>query len=162
MLIVDDILKRWGLSLTEQLVNDIKTKMIQRRGVNGSFASPVNASGALADSIKYTIDGYRLKVQGNDYIYYLQYGRKPGGRPPIKAIRQWIDDKGITPEKGSKDSLAWAIAKKIEQEGTTIYKAGGSDLVSGIFNEALQNSIEQDFANLIASEISSEILKIAA
>ena len=162
MLIVDDILKRWGISLTEQLVNDIKTKMIQRRGVNGSFASPVNASGTLADSIKYTIDGYRLKVQGNDYIYYLQYGRKAGGRPPIKAIRQWIDDKGITPEKGSKDSLAWAIAKKIEKEGTTIYKAGGSDLVSGIFNEALQQSIESDFANLIASEISSEILKIAA
>ena len=73
MLIVDDILKRWGITLTDQLVNDIKTKMIQRRGVNGSFASPVNASGALADSIKYTIDGYRLKVQGNDYIYYLQY-----------------------------------------------------------------------------------------
>ena len=162
MLIVDEILKKWGIKLTEQLVNDIKTKMIQRRGASGSFASPVNASGALAESIKYTIDGYRLKVQGNDYIYYLQNGRKPGGRPPIKVIRQWIDDKGIVPDKGSKDSLAWAIAKKIEQDGTTIYKAGGSDLVSGIFNEALQNSIESDFANLIASEISSEILNIAA
>ena len=162
MLIVDEILKKWGITLTEQLVNDIKTKIIQRRGASGSFASPVNASGQLADSIKYTIDGYRLKVQGNDYIYYLQHGRKPGGRPPVKVIRQWIDDKGIIPTKGSKDSLAWAIAKKIEQEGTTIYKAGGSDLVSGIFNEALRNSIEQDFANLIASEISSEILKIAA
>lgn len=162
MLDVQVILNKWGIKLTEQLVNDIQNKLILRQGARGQFSSPVNASGALADSIKYTIDGYRLKVQGNDYIYYLQYGRKAGGRPPIKAIRQWIDDKGITPEKGSKDSLAWAIAKKIEQEGTTIYKAGGSDLVSGIFNEALQNSIEQDFANLIASEISSEILKIAA
>ena len=162
MLIVDEILKKWGIKLTEQLVNDIKTKMIQRRGASGSFASPVNASGALAESIKYTIDGYRLKVQGNDYIYYLQNGRKPGGRPPIKVIRQWIDDKGIVPEKGSKDSLAWAIAKKIEQEGTTIYKAGGSDLVSGIFNETLRNSIENDFANIVFSEISSEILNIAA
>ena len=161
MLDVQVILNKWGIKLTEQLVNDIQNKLILRQGARAILV-PVNASGALADSIKYTIDGYRLKVQGNDYIYYLQYGRKPGGRPPIKAIRQWIDDKGITPEKGSKDSLAWAIAKKIEQEGTTIYKAGGSDLVSGIFNEALQNSIEQDFANLIASEISSEILKIAA
>ena len=162
MLIVDEILKKWGIKLTEQLVNDIKTKMIQRRGASGSFASPVNASGALAESIKYTIDGYRLKVQGNDYIYYLQNGRKPGGRPPIKVIRQWIDDKGIVPDKGSKDSLAWAIAKKIEQDGTTIYKAGGSDLVSGIFNETLRNSIENDFANIVFSEISSEILNIAA
>ena len=162
MLDVQVILNKWGIKLTEQLVNDIQNKLILRQGARGQFSSPVNASGALADSIKYTIDGYRLKVQGNDYIYYLQYGRKAGGRPPIKAIRQWIDDKGITPEKGSKDSLAWAIAKKIEQEGTTIYKAGGSELVSGIFNEALQQSIESDFANLIASEISSEILKIAA
>ena len=162
MLDVQVILNKWGIKLTEQLVNDIQNKLILRQGARGQFSSPVNASGALAESIKYTIDGYRLKVQGNDYIYYLQYGRKAGGRPPIKAIRQWIDDKGITPEKGSKDSLAWAIAKKIEQEGTTIYKAGGSELVSGIFNEALQQSIESDFANLIASEISSEILKIAA
>jgi hypothetical protein len=162
VLVVDDILKRWGITLTEQLVNDIKTKLIQRLGVSGSFSSPVNASGQLADSIKYTIDGYRLKIQGNDYIYYLQNGRKAGGRPPIKVIRQWIDDKGILPNKGSKDSLAWAIAKKIEEEGTTIWKAGGSDLVSGIFNEALQQSIEADFANLIASEISSEIINIAA
>jgi len=162
VLVVDDILKRWGITLTEQLVNDIKTKLIQRRGASGSFSSPVNASGQLADSIKYTIDGYRLKIQGNDYIYYLQNGRKAGGRPPIKVIRQWIDDKGILPNKGSKDSLAWAIAKKIEKEGTTIWKAGGSDLVSGIFNEALQQSIEADFANLIASEISSEIINIAA
>mgnify|MGYP001188897238 FL=1 len=162
MLVVDDILKRWGITLTEQLVNDIKTKLIQRRGASGSFSSPVNASGQLADSIKYTIDGYRLKIQGNDYIYYLQNGRKAGGRPPIKVIRQWIDDKGILPNKGSKDSLAWAIAKKIEEEGTTIWKAGGSDLVSGIFNESLQQSIEADFASLIASEISSEIINIAA
>jgi hypothetical protein len=34
--------------------------------------------------------------------------------------------------------------------------------VSGIFNETLQNSIEDDFSKLVASEISSEILKMVA
>jgi hypothetical protein len=159
---VDDILNKWGKALTEQLVNDIENKMIQRQGARGSFSAPVNASGKLAESITYKIDGYRLKVQGNDYIYYLQNGRKNGKRPPISVIRQWIDDKGINPTDISKDSLAFLIARRIGQEGTTIFQAGGSDLVSGIFNETLQNSIEDDFSKLVASEISSEILKMVA
>jgi hypothetical protein len=34
--------------------------------------------------------------------------------------------------------------------------------VSGIFNDALRKEIENDFYNLIASEVTSDVLKIAA
>ena len=43
-------LNELGVKLTEQLVNDIQTKLIQRRGANGTFESVVNASGKLAKS----------------------------------------------------------------------------------------------------------------
>lgn len=162
MIDVTAILNKYGLSLTERLKNDIENKLINRVGSKGSFQSPVNASGRLKDSISFKVSGYRLSVQGNDYIYYLQYGRKSGKRPPISVIRQWIDDKGIVPTDISKDSLAYLIAKRIGEEGTTIFKAGGSDLLSSIFNEALQDSIESEFSNLIASEISSDLLKMVA
>lgn len=162
MLDVNAILDKIGIRLTEQLINDIQTKLIARKGASGSFSSEVNASGKLAKSITHKVSNGVLTIEGNDYIYYLENGRKPGKRPPIKVIRQWIDDKGITPKDISKDSLAYLIARRIGEEGSTIYQAGGSDLLSSIFNESLKESIAEEFFQMVASEITSEVLNIAA
>jgi hypothetical protein len=160
---IEDILEKFGITATEALVNAIKTKLIERQGANGSFRSVVNASGRLADSIDYVVTGSRLTIRGNDYIYYLENGRKPGKRPPKDVIRKWIDDKGIVPrDKISKDSLAYLIARKMGEEGSTIYKAGGSDLVSGIFNDQFVDSLQSEFMNLLTVEVESEILKLVA
>jgi hypothetical protein len=160
---IEDILEKFGITATEALVNAIKTKLIERQGANGSFRSVVNASGRLADSIDYVVTGSRLTIRGNDYIYYLENGRRPGKRPPKDVIRKWIDDKGIVPRDNiSKDSLAYLIARKMGEEGSTIYKAGGSDLVSGIFNDQFVDSLQSEFMNLLTVEIESEILKLVA
>lgn len=160
---IEDILEKFGITATEVLVNAIKTKLIERQGANGSFRSVVNASGRLADSITYVVTGSKLSILGNDYIYYLENGRRPGKRPPKDVIRKWIDDKGIVPRDNiSKDSLAFLIARKMGQEGTTIYKAGGSDLVSGIFNDQFVGSLQAEFMNLLTVEVESEILKLVA
>jgi hypothetical protein len=103
-----------------------------------------------------------LSIYGNDYIQFLENGRRPGKRPPTSVIRQWIDDKGIIPDGISKDSLAFLIARRMGEEGSTIYQAGGSDLISGIFNEDLQRSIEAEFAQLLVTEIQSEIFELLA
>ena len=156
-------LNELGVKLTEQLVNDIQTKLIQRRGANGTVESVVNASGKLAKSIRFEVtNGTVLSIYGNDYIQFLENGRRPGKRPPTSVIRQWIDDKGIIPDGISKDSLAFLIARRMGEEGSTIYQAGGSDLVSGIFNETLQRSIEAEFAQLLVTEIQSEIFELLA
>lgn len=167
MINIESHLEKLGVSLTAQLVEAIQTKLIERKGASGSFQSVVNASGKLAKSIRYEVtNGTVLSFYGNDYIQYLENGRGPtknGGNGAVKrAIRQWIDDKGIIPDGISKDSLAFLIARRIHQEGSTIYQAGGSDLVSGIFNEALQRSIEAEFAQLLVTEIQSDIFGLAA
>lgn len=160
---IEDILEKFGITATEALVNAIKTKLIERQGANGSFRSVVNASGRLADSIDYVVTGSKLTIRGDDYIYYLENGRKPGKRPPKDVIRKWIEDKGIVPRDNiSKDSLAFLIARKMGQEGSTIYKAGGSDLVSGIFNDQFVDSLQSEFMNLLTVEVESEILKLVA
>jgi hypothetical protein len=160
---IEDILEKFGITATEALVNAIKTKLIERQGASGGFRSVVNASGNLADSIDYVVTGSRLTIRGNDYIYYLENGRRPGKRPPKDVIRKWIDDKGIVPRDNiSKDSLAYLIARKMGEEGSTIYKAGGSDLVSGIFNDQFVDSLQSEFMNLLTVEIESEILKLVA
>lgn len=158
---VNMFLEKIAIGAVEQLVNDIKTKQIERVGARGRFASVVDASGKLANSITYTIQNGVMTIWGNDYIYYLQNGRKSGKKPPRAVIRQWIDDKGIQPDGISKDSLAYLIQRRIGNEGTTIYQAGGSDLVSSVV-EDLQATIEDEFFGLLSNEINSEILKIAS
>ena len=92
----------------------------------------INASGKLDDSVTdivITSDGFISgSVQALSYWYYTNYGRGPtqrsSGKGVVKAaIRQWIDDKGITPRDGAngqkvtKDELAFLIARKIHREG---------------------------------------------
>ena len=162
MIPVEQILSKIGITLENELVKAIQEKQLHRRGASGSFSSVANASGRLAQSVRSEVKRSVLTIYADDYIYYLEKGRKPGKKPPLQVIRQWIDDKGITPTDISKDSLAFLIQRRIGEEGTTIYQAGGSDLVSGIFNEQLIDSIEREFAELVLAEINSDILSIAA
>jgi hypothetical protein len=151
----NEYLNKLGLELTDRLVKDIQTKRVTKYGA-------VNASGRLAKSVRYDVKNSTLTVYAEQYIGALEFGRKSGKRPPRDVIRKWIDEKGIIPNGISKDSLAFLIQRKIGEEGTTIWQQGGSDLVSGIFNDALTKEIENDFYNLIASEVTSDVLKIAA
>jgi hypothetical protein len=151
----NEYLNKLGLELTDRLVKDIQTKRVTKYGA-------VNASGRLAKSVRYDVKNSTLTVYAEQYIGALEFGRKPGKRPPRQVIRDWIDEKGIIPNGISKDSLAFLIQRKIGEEGTTIWQQGGSDLVSGIFNDALRKEIENDFYSLIASEVTSDVLKIAA
>lgn len=52
------------------------------------------------------------------YSYPYLAGRAAGKMPPVKAIKKWIELKGIKPLKGNTTSLAWAIAKSIAKKGT--------------------------------------------
>ena len=151
----NEYLNKLGQELTDRLVKDIQTKRVTKYGA-------VNASGRLAKSVRYDVKNSTLTVYAEQYIGALEFGRKPGKKPPRDVIRKWIDEKGIIPNGISKDSLAFLIQRKIGEEGTTIWQQGGTDLMSGIFNDALRKEIENDFYNLIASEVTSDVLKIAA
>ena len=104
-----------------------------KTGMREQLASKgVNASGKLNDSLEEIIvdaDGFVSgSVRALSYWYFQQYGRgatkATGGTGAVKAaIRQWIDDKGISPRPSSsgravsKDELAFLIARKIHREG---------------------------------------------
>lgn len=104
-----------------------------KTGMRNQLASEgVNASGKLNDSLEDIIvdsDGFVSgSVEALSYWYYQNYGRGPtkassGSGQVRKSIRQWIDDKGISPKKAAngrevtKDELAFLIARKIHREG---------------------------------------------
>lgn len=73
------------------------------------------ASGSLISSINYrlqnTAQGINVILLANDYLQYVDKGRKPGTYPPIRAIQKWVAIKGI------KKEAAWAIRQNIFKFG---------------------------------------------
>ncbi len=85
-------------------------------------------------------------LSGLDYTNQLVFGRKPGKFPPIKAIEQWIQDKGIAAigKDISISSLAFLIARKIAREGTKYFQQGGTDLIESVITpERIQSIISR-------------------
>ena len=132
---ITGILNMYLSQISAELKDMIQRKPVTKYGV-------VNASGKLKDSVRQDIKNAVGRVYALDYIYYLEKGRKPGKRPPAKAIEQWITDKGLILEGISKKSLAYLIARKIGEEGTTIYQQGGSTLVADILTDELKGQIQ--------------------
>lgn len=148
------ILNEIGQRVVDELKQAILTKRVTKYGA-------VNASGKLHDSIRYdVVGGEKLQVWANDYIDYLVKGRANGKRPPRDVIRKWIDEKGIEPDGISKDSLAFLIQRKIGNEGTTIFKQGGSDLLSDIITDELVVESRDRLQNEILNAFQAELVGI--
>jgi hypothetical protein len=73
------------------------------------------ASGSLINSINYRLRDTAQQIQvqliANDYLQYVDRGRKPGTYPPIRPLLKWVSIKGMP--KGA----AYAIQKKIYKFG---------------------------------------------
>lgn len=100
----------------------------------------MKASGKWIESLDVIERDMSVQLVGEKYTDQLVYGRRPGKMPPVKAIENWIINKGIIPEIPIR-SLAWAIAKSIEKKGTSYYKKGGTDLVSSVVTPERINRI---------------------
>lgn len=168
MVSVELILNKIGERVTEELRTNIRTKQVTKFGA-------VNASGKLADSVRYEVVGGSLRVFAAHYIYQMQYGRKPGKFPPRQPIIEWIRVRGLAGEyttasgvrkQISENSLAFLIQRKIAEQGTEIYKQGGTDLVSSIFNRGLVDEINgmltEQFTQTVVDSFRSSVLKEAA
>lgn len=73
------------------------------------------ASGTLVKSVnaKVRTDGKKavIEVFAEDYLRYVDKGRRPGKHPPIKPLKEWVALKGM------ETSAAYAIANKIAAKG---------------------------------------------
>lgn len=120
-------------------------------------AESINASGELANSVKYIIDDkvkgrFEVKLELLEYWKYVEYGRKAGKMPPISAIKQWIEVKPIIPRpnKNGKlptiNQLAYLISRKIGLEGTKGRGVLGERIENAntVFWEDIEDAILKD------------------
>ena len=114
----------------------------------------INASNTLSNTAStiVEIDGTRLMVSFNleDYWKYVEYGRRPGKRPPTDAIEQWIKVKPIIPDPingrvPTTKQLAFLISRKIGMEGTKAQRP-------------LEKSVYSDEMEMLIAQLKNEIV----
>jgi len=102
-----------------------------------------------------------LEVQGNTirgrkYTEQLVYGRSAGTMPPIAPLEKWVNAKfGIGGPQAK--NIAWAVAKKIEKEGTSWKQKGGSDLLEVLESKQVIDYINERLGKYITAEATLEL-----
>ena len=72
-----------------------------------------DATGALINSLDYRIrpDAMEIELIANDYLTYVDQGRRRGSYPPIRPLIKWAEVRGIS------RNAAYAIQKSIYKFG---------------------------------------------
>lgn len=112
----------------------------------------LDATGEWRSSLNVRAEGSMGIIRGRKYTEQLVWGRKPGAMPPIAPLERWAQAK-LGLQGSQARSAAFAIAKKIANEGTNIYKDGGTDLLEILETPEVQKKITQRFQGLITAKV---------
>lgn len=133
------------------------------QGVIDNFLKPkfielgMNASGQWLESLEAKAVNGNGEIWGMDYTYWLSHGRKPGKKPPISALIPWVNAKfgiGGNEAKG----IAFAVARKIELEGTNYYPEG-TDLLEVLHSSEVSQYVTEQLQTWFTVEISKVLKK---
>lgn len=129
------------------------------------------ASGKLLNSIDtfvvYNNLEYVVTIKAEDYLEYVEYGRRPGKMPPVSKILEWVKVRNIMPEPRNgklptPENLAWAISKKIARDGIlpTYSLADTLETVNRMYLPLIQEAVEKDFDAYVISTFADVARKI--
>jgi len=122
-----------------ELVQGIGTISTERRKVaTGDTLRSVTTEVNSYENIQGNTFGITARLSANANWRWVGNGRGPGGMPPVANIQRWIDAKGLS-------LSAWAVAKKIGEQGSADYRAGKTN----VFEDGIAEW--QSNANLIAA-----------
>ncbi len=97
---------------------------------------------------------YTIQLRAEDYLQWVDAGRKPGKYPPLSAIKEWTRAKGIS------EKLAFPIARSIAKNG--IKK---TDVIQKSLNKQLRGSqyahLEDGVSDWVDDMVNQMILNIS-
>lgn len=117
------------------------------------------ATGKLIKSLDYrlveVVDGYILEILSEDYLKYVDEGRKPGRMPPTRSLDKWVIARRIAPrDKNGKflkrEQVKFLIARSIGKNGIK---------PTNVIRKSL-DSIYSKKSKLIAKAAAEDVLKV--
>lgn len=115
-----------------QLAEDMKER-IEEEGLV--------ASGAMLNSVSYTIDGSHITIEALPYAQWAANGR-PAGNVQYNfrdIILAWVRTKGINLNGTKPETFAFLTARKIRNEGSKRYR---DDNPADITSEPIQKAVD--------------------
>lgn len=160
------------IKILQNVIREKPIKRVSRRRVKGKyvdkvFYAPVNASGELANTLRYEITETRLSIYANDYIYDLVWGKSPSGTASgiyfnlEGKISKWMGEKGIESVDVDKDTLAQLITNKIQKFGSSIYLAHqgkNSGLLENIISDNLISDYNSKFTKQLGEDFKAAFM----
>lgn len=123
-------------------------------------SSGQNATNQTSQSLRIQItqegSKYKMQLFGRPFFMTVQTGRRPTpdkkpSREMIENLLPWIAARGID------ESAVWAIATKINQRGTELWRAGGR---TDIVDPAVDQFVNDVGQNLLEAEADNFQLKV--
>lgn len=114
-----------------EIVNQQGIELINNIRINlGSTGT--NATNRTSHSLRIEVNqegpNIRLKLFGRPFFTSVDDGRRP--TPGKKPSREFIENlKPWAAARGIDEGAVWAIATKINKEGTNLFKAGGREAI---------------------------------
>src|SRR5687767_10111072 len=145
-----------------EIFNVIQSEAIELVGNTRSNISATgqNATGETANSLRVQVtqegNKYRMQLFGRPFFRTIETGRRPTpdkkpSREMIDNIRAWCDARGIN------ESAAWAIATKINKQGTYLWRQGGRQ---DVITPAIDVFLNDVSAELLESQADSFVLAV--
>lgn len=110
-----------------------------------------NASGKSKASLQVVnVTDNMGQLVGAQWIQYVFKGRPPGKMPPLSAIVDWCNARGIP------RGYAWVIAQNIAELGTKLYQQK-RNIFNEIITEAKIDTFVESFAAIYTARVKSGI-----
>ena len=110
----------------------------------------IDATGTASSSIYLQSDNTSVTSKGIFYLHYLDVGRAPGKFPPIDAIINWIEAKGIEIDP-------YIIARSITQSGTRIFRNRSLGIELDKKRQKVQDNIVENSAKWLKNDLLTEL-----
>lgn len=135
-----------------------------------AYVADLIAKGDLMNTLEVTSyytnnKQFKVIMRAQDYaMYALEYGRKPGKKPPYKSILEWIQVKQILPRPDkngrelTQEDLAFRIQASIGKKGVLGKKLVSKTLQELLveykpkFKEAIRKDTEQGIYKMMTTE----------
>lgn len=146
---------------------DILTKAGQSAvdKIRANLASTgTDATKQTSNSVKFEVttegDKTRLLIHAKPYFMVVETGRKatPDKKPSremIQNIGEWLK------ARGKEDTMKWAVAVKIQKEGTELHKHGGrKDIVSNVIDDNFIKTLSEEILKYFAEAVMTSVIKL--
>lgn len=138
--------------------------VIPRFNSSGYKGGSMKASGNWLNNLNSRADVSTGVLKGvisaPKYTEQLAKGRKPGSLPPISKLIEWAKIR-FNADGEEARRIAWAVAKKIEKDGTRYYQDGGTKLVEVLSEQATIEYIKEKLTATIKVAIADNLVRIA-